>query len=640
HFTGWSEAYAGDSDVLLSEAAALQALLERAHAARRWAQVIRLGRAVESAYALGQRWQAWGRVLELVLDAARRSEDLEAEGWARHQLGTRAYGLGRVDEARTGLQEALALRERIGDSAGAAATRQNLSVVAGRAPLLYRLSHLSLAVVAIVCALLIGAASVAGAEILSDGNTAPDDASVTVPEDDDNNGGARGSERRTLTVGVRGEGVVVSDDASIRCAKPRCRTQLALNRKVLLRARPQRGSEFARWNGACSGRSACRLVLTADTHVVALFKPVRDPRDVTVTVRGKGKVVSHPAGIACGADAQCQATFTRSRAVQLTAAAARGHRFAGWSGDCDGAARCVISNDSRRTTVGARFVADPEAVTLTVDMRGTGLGRVTSRPSGIDCGELCIASFARGSVILTAVAQPGSTFAGWNDGRCQTTTRNSCTVTLNRSRVVVTSFNTATPPPPPDPSRPPQPAPPPPPPPPRFPLTVNIDGDGKVSSDPTGIDSCASDCEYAFPAGTEVRLRPSPLEGSLFSGWAGDCSASDACVLRMDRPRSVTATFARGATLTIDNPPIEYARVWAPRGTAKIEPAGIACRQARCEHTFKIGTRVKLDAEADPNWAFQRWEGLEDKCSLWKAPCEFNLTSDRQATVVFILAPG
>jgi len=162
HFTGWTEAHAGDSEALLREAAALLALLERAHAAKRWAEVIRLGRAIEDAYALGQRWADWGRVLELVLDAARHREDLEAEGWARHQLGTRSYGLGQLDDARTSLQEALALRERIDDSAGAAATRQNLRVVSGPPPLLYRLSHLSLTVVAIVCVLLIGA-GVAGA---------------------------------------------------------------------------------------------------------------------------------------------------------------------------------------------------------------------------------------------------------------------------------------------------------------------------------------------------------------------------------------------------------------------------------------------------------------------------------------------
>ena len=83
--------------------------------------------------------------------------------------GPAPYGVGDIDTARTSLEQALALRERIGDHAGAAATRQNLRVVGGRTPLLYRLSHVSLVVVAIVCALLIGAAGVAGAGILGGG---------------------------------------------------------------------------------------------------------------------------------------------------------------------------------------------------------------------------------------------------------------------------------------------------------------------------------------------------------------------------------------------------------------------------------------------------------------------------------------
>lgn len=88
------------------------------------------------------------------------------------------------------------MRERIGDRAGAAATRQNLRVICGPTPLIYRLSHVCLWVLAFVCALVVGAAGVAGAAFLADGD-----------------GTAQ------LTVGVRGDGVVVSDDGAIRCAQ-------------------------------------------------------------------------------------------------------------------------------------------------------------------------------------------------------------------------------------------------------------------------------------------------------------------------------------------------------------------------------------------------------------------------------------
>ncbi len=422
HFTGWceDEARAGRRDAVLLETVALVALLERAHAAGRNDDVVRLGFAIEGALAWGNRWKAWGRVLELVLASARENGDSLAEAAALHQLGTRAYGTGDVRAARNLLEQALALRERIGDLTGAETTRRNLRVVDGRAPLLYRLSHLPLTILAFVFVLLIGAAGVAGATALG-----PPDGGDAVAE---------------LSIGVQGEGAVVSNDGSIRCAQRECRKQLSLQRELLLRPQPQEGWEFARWSAACSGRGACRLLMTGDTRVVAEFKRVREPRTVTVVVGRGGTVVSHPAGITCQAGDTCSGTFTRSRTVELTAAAAHGHRFVGWSRDCDDVRRCVIGGDA---VVHARFAANPDAVTLSVDVRGDGVGRITSRQSGIDCGQLCTAGYRRDSrVLLTAVAQRGSRFSGWGHAACAATgSDNTCTVTLDRSRTVVARFD-------------------------------------------------------------------------------------------------------------------------------------------------------------------------------------------------------
>lgn len=347
HFIGWSEMHAADSEALLGEAAALLALLERAHAAQRWTDVIRLGRAIEAAYALGQRWTDWGRVLDLVLDAARRHEDLEAEGWARHQLGTRAYGLGDIDAARDLLQQALAVRERISDRAGASATRQNLRVITGPMPLLYRLSHVSLRILAVVCALVICAAGVAGAALIPGGSAAAQ-----------------------LTIGVQGNGVVVSDDGAIRCAQSQCHKQITGERELLLRPQPHDGWEFARWTQACSGRSACRLNVIGNTHAVALFRRVRDPRQVIVNVQGKGTVVSRPAGIACRANGTCQATFSRSRAVRL----ASGRRRA------RAPLRRVVGR-LRRRPMHHRRQCPPDAGSSSLRAR-SGHGHTHSRPSG------------------------------------------------------------------------------------------------------------------------------------------------------------------------------------------------------------------------------------------------------------------
>ncbi len=592
HFISWGEdeARAGRRDAVLRETAALVALLERAAAAGRSDDVVRLGLAIEGALAWGNRWQAWARVLELVLTAARETGDSPAEAAALHQLGTRAYGTGDIRGARHLLEQALALRDRIGDLTGAQTTRQNLQVINGPAPLLYRLSHLPLAILACVLVLLVSAAGIAGATVVRS-----DDSAHEVAE---------------LSVGVRGDGRVVSADGSIDCADADCRVERALHSELLLRPQPQRGWEFARWTRGCSGRGACRLLLTGDARVVAQFRRVRDPRDVTVIVHGEGTVVSHPAGITCRAGDRCQATFTRSRPLELTAAAAPGHRFAGWARDCHGNRQCVITDEKRQVVARALFVRDPQAVTLKVDVQGEGLGTVTSRRSGIDCGQLCSSSLRRRTrVVLIATAQRGSRFAGWDDRACESTSANTCTVTLDGNRRVAARFNllpgaqrtdaptveslppeseqstSTTPPRRPSPKT----------------LTVSVNGDGRgsITSNPRGLD-CVDRCEHDFADGAQVELRPQPLKGSMFVGWeGGGCSGIEPCSVRMDQRRSVSATFVRAVTLTM---------TITGGGTVQNQPPGISCGE-NCRR-FPADTLVTLTPKATGGSFFAKWEGL------------------------------
>jgi hypothetical protein len=59
---------------------------------------------------------------------------------------------------------------------------------------------------------------------------------------------------------------------------------------------------------------------------------------------------------------------------------------------------------------------------LTVTKAGSGSGRVTSSPAGIDCGATCSALFPdETDVLLTPVADPGSTFVGWDAWSCYAT---------------------------------------------------------------------------------------------------------------------------------------------------------------------------------------------------------------------------
>ena len=59
---------------------------------------------------------------------------------------------------------------------------------------------------------------------------------------------------------------------------------------------------------------------------------------VTVTVKGKGRITG--GGITC--PARCKATIAARAKLTLRASAARGYRFAGWSGACTGLHACTL----------------------------------------------------------------------------------------------------------------------------------------------------------------------------------------------------------------------------------------------------------------------------------------------------------
>ena len=76
---------------------------------------------------------------------------------------------------------------------------------------------------------------------------------------------------------------------------------------------------------------------------------------------------------------------------------------------------------------------------LSVTSSGTGRGVVSSSIGGINCGATCSANIATGTtVVLTAAATAGSTFAGWT-GACSGTTP-TCTVQMSAARAVGVSF--------------------------------------------------------------------------------------------------------------------------------------------------------------------------------------------------------
>ncbi len=88
------------------------------------------------------------------------------------------------------------------------------------------------------------------------------------------------------------------------------------------------------------------------------------------------------------------------------------------------------------------------------------------------------------------------------------------------------------------------------PPPSTHTLSVNVSGDGSVSSSPAGI-SCGTACSALFTTGSTVTLSAAPASGSSFSGWSGACAAAGSetsCTLTMNQAQTAAAAFTLQTT--------------------------------------------------------------------------------------------
>ena len=153
---------------------------------------------------------------------------------------------------------------------------------------------------------------------------------------------------------------------------------------------------------------------------------------LTVAKTGNGAGTVSGGGIACGGT--CSASVEEGTVVTLTATAASGSSFGGWSGACTGTAPTCAATMTAARSVTATFFGRRLLVTTT----GTGEGTVTASPDGLACGSRCTAYAEGTEVTLTAEAASGSSFSGWS-GAC-TGAETTCTVTMSAAQVVTATF--------------------------------------------------------------------------------------------------------------------------------------------------------------------------------------------------------
>ena len=144
-----------------------------------------------------------------------------------------------------------------------------------------------------------------------------------------------GGQTFTLTTNVSGSGSVTRNPNA---------ASYASGTVVTLTATPGAGFQFAGWSGDLTGSAnPTTITMSANRTVTATFTPVTGgPFTLNVSVSGSGTVTRSPN----------QATYPNGTVVTLTATAAAGFQFAGWSGDLSGTANpSTITMNSNKNVV-------------------------------------------------------------------------------------------------------------------------------------------------------------------------------------------------------------------------------------------------------------------------------------------------
>jgi YVTN family beta-propeller protein len=249
----------------------------------------------------------------------------------------------------------------------------------------------------------------------------------------------------------------------------------------------------------------------------------------------------------------------------------------------------------------------PEIATfsLTVAKAGTGTGKMSSSPVGIDCGSACSASFNSDQVVtLTATADANSVFSSWTG--CDSTPGNQCTVTISADRSVTATFSFI-----------------------LETLTVAISptGGGSVTSADGFINCPASSCSHTYTAGTAVTLTAIPASGYTFSSWTGcDTALNNQCNLTINANRSVTANFTALFTLQVSISPSGGGSVTSADGF-------INCPAISCSHGYTSGTGVILSATAASGYTLSSWSGCD---SVVNSQCNLTMSANKTVTANFI----
>ena len=257
----------------------------------------------------------------------------------------------------------------------------------------------------------------------------------------------------------------------------------------------------------------------------------------------------------------------------------------------------------------------------------SGSGTITSNPSGINCGTTCSASYASGtSVTLTATPASGYYLSAW--GGCDSTSGNTCTVSMTGAKSVSVNFAQTTT---------------------SYFLSVDkyignnkngIGGAVTSTSNPTQTNqinmpssSTLTGMSVSYNSGTSVTLTATASSGYVFSGWSGCTSTSEnVCTVSITSTKYVNATFNVAPP---NNYQLSVTKSGSGTGSVVSDSGGINCGTT-CSASYQANTLVKLTATAASGSSFAGWS--DPACSRID-PCYVTMNQAKTIIATFTLNP-
>jgi hypothetical protein len=269
--------------------------------------------------------------------------------------------------------------------------------------------------------------------------------------------------------------------------------------KATVKATPNAGWRFVRWEGSVSGtQTPLSVTMNGNMHCRAVFA-----QQFTLTMQKEGEGTVQPA---VGTQ-----TYDAGSTVTVSATPATGWRFAGWQGSLGGTQSPVQVVIDGNKTIKAVFV---QYHTLTTAIVGSGTVNPAPGDHIYDAGA---------SVPVTATPADGWRFVGWQGDASGTD--NPLDVAMDADKAVTAVFEQI----------------------PVYTLRVERQGSGSVEPEPG---------THTYLEGTEVELVASPSDNWTFTRWEGDVTGTEPnASIVMDGDKTVRAVFSI-IPLTISDPTV------------------------------------------------------------------------------------